>query len=169
MAYCKNCGAELPEHAVFCSKCGIQNPVSAATEIKESSVPEQTVTKTDKAPVPQTNATTEKTTTGSGKPANMTWFKNNFMWLYVIIGVASYLLLQLGTVMIACGALGFGVMLCVLSIMAAIAFCVLGIIRFATADNRATIGRKFSNADIICFALGIMIFLYVFIMAIVVM
>lgn len=169
MAYCKNCGAELPDNAVFCSKCGIQDPVRAAYDAKESSAPAQEVTQQNNAPVPQTNATTEKTTTGLSKPANMTWFKNNFMWLYVIIGVASYMLLQLGTVMIACGALGFGVMLCVLSIMAAIAFCVLGIIRFATADNKATIGRKFSNADIICFALGIMIFLYVFIMAIVVM
>ncbi len=49
MAYCKQCGANIPEYAKFCPKCGMANPVEAVQPASD----EPTV----KPVVPQSEAT----------------------------------------------------------------------------------------------------------------
>ncbi|MBE6685960.1 MAG: zinc ribbon domain-containing protein [Ruminococcaceae bacterium] len=39
--YCKNCGAQLPENAAFCGKCGAKLEAAAEAEIKASAIPEE--------------------------------------------------------------------------------------------------------------------------------
>ncbi|MDE6294025.1 MAG: hypothetical protein K2L88_05320 [Clostridiales bacterium] len=54
------------------------------------------------------------------------------------------------------------------AILCAAAFCAVGTIKYFTADIAAN-NNKHSVSDIICFALGIIVFVYVLVMSIVVL
>lgn len=169
MPYCKKCGAELPEYAVFCSKCGVSDPLSRVSKPVESDTPKQTTqnVEQEKSTLPQ--SAEQPVSNNSGKEKKpldiIAWIKDNFMPLYVILGVTSIVLLQFST-MIALSVFGFGVALGVLAIICAVAFCAVGGIRFFTADV-ASNNNKHSSGDIICFALGIIGFIYVLVTSII--
>ena len=63
---------------------------------------------------------------------------------------------------------GLGVTFAVFAILCAAAFCAVGTIKYFTADIAAN-NNKHSVSDIICFALGIIVFVYVLVMSIVVL
>ena len=112
MPYCKKCGAELPEFAMFCSKCGIKYPVSSDAD---DEAPTEEATSNIKAPA----VATEKQTKTAPNIAG--WFKTNAMSLYVILGVISVVLLQLSENVISLST-GFSVTLSVFAIICSVAF-----------------------------------------------
>ncbi|MDE7107746.1 MAG: zinc ribbon domain-containing protein [Clostridiales bacterium] len=171
MPYCKKCGAELPEYAVFCTKCGLKYPVSGATDddnYSEPPQPQQTVAEQkpvvqNTAPEQQNSAPIQQGATPTSTGTQSEWFKNNSMALFIILGVVSYVLLQFCS-QIAFSAFEFGVVLGVFAILCAIAFCVVGIIRYV-ANGKAS-GKKRSTCDNVCLALSIIGVIYVLFMTI---
>lgn len=169
MPYCKNCGAELPEYAVFCTKCGLKYPVSGATT-EDYATPQPEQTEAEQKPIvqntaseQQNNAPIQQSATPANSGTQSEWFKNNFMTLYIILGVVSYVLLQFSS-QIAFSSFGFGVVLGVFAIMCAIAFCAVGIIRYVM--NGKILGKKHTTCDNVCLALGIIGVIYVLFMTI---
>ncbi|MCH5155173.1 MAG: zinc-ribbon domain-containing protein [Clostridiales bacterium] len=189
MPYCKKCGAELPEFAVFCSKCGVKYPVSAAPEDEPEvqQTQESTVTATSAPQQPMQPTAAEKpaqqqpkqpaaptpapTQNGTQKPKSSGnfkgWFKNNYLPLYVILGVVSVLLLDL-TSTVANNTFGLGVTFGIFAILTSIAFCAVGVGKYFVCGSLNE-NKKHSAADKIFLALGIIIFVYVFISSIVVL
>lgn len=171
MPYCKKCGAELPEYAVFCTKCGLKYPVSGADDDDNYSTqpqPRQTVAEQkpiEQSPAPeqQSNASLQQSETPTNTGAQSEWFKNNSLALYIILGVVSYVLLQFSS-QIAFSEFGLGVVLGVFAIMCAIAFCVVGVVRYVM--NGKTTGKKRTTSDNVCLAIGIIGVIYVMFMAI---
>ena len=168
MPYCKKCGAELPEYAVFCTKCGLKYPVSGADDddYSVSEQPQQTIAEQkpiaqNVEPAPQNPAPIQQSKTPTGTQSE--WFKNNSMALYIILGIVSYVLLQFCS-QIAIAAFGFGVVLGVFAILCAIAFCVIGAIRYMMKGK--TSGNKYTTCDKVCLALGIIGLIYVLFMTI---
>ena len=164
MPYCKKCGAELPEYAVFCSKCGVKYPVSAdpVEDVYESDTPVAPV-QTPEQPLPQQSSTpTEKQPKSTPNVAG--WFKNNAMVLYVILGVVAVALIQLSGNVVTLST-GFSITLAVFAIMCSLAFLLTAIVKFVVCAH-LTDDKKHSAGDIICLALGIIVFVYVLISAI---
>lgn len=171
MIYCKKCGAVVPERALFCPKCGVEDPLSRAQNNEENEALEQAIqpAEQENTNLPQSAQQPESVNSGKEKkPLGITaWVKENFMPLFVILGVVSIVLLQFSTI-IALSAFVFAVTLGVFAILCALAFCAVGAIRFFTADVAAN-DNKHSTGDIICFALGIIGFVYVLVTSIVVL
>ncbi len=166
MPYCKKCGEELPEYAVFCTKCGLKYPVSGApTEDHAAPSPQQT--DVEQQPIVQNGSPEQQNpapiqqgdtnTTGTQSP----WFRNNSMALFIILGIVAYVLLQFSTVMVF-KVYALGVLLGVFAILTAIAFCVIGIIRYVMSSKPA--GKKHTTCDNVCFALSIIGVVYVLFM-----
>lgn len=172
MAYCKYCGAELPDIANFCTKCGAQNPIEKNAQVNVNSVQTQPVQPAPAQPAPAQPQNkvqpADSAPTTKKLVLDATWFKENFMALFVILGVVSVVLLQFAT-MIAFSTFGFGVFLGVLAIICSIAFCAVGVGKYFITDRTATLGKKHSTGDVICFALGIICFVYVLVTTIVVL
>lgn len=178
MPYCKKCGAELPEYAMFCSKCGVENPLSLGEKAYEDEPKDQVSQPIEQTPQPITQENTtlpqaaeqpkDSNNGEAKKPLGVVaWIKENFLPLYVILGVVSIVLLQFST-MTSLSAFGFGVTLGVFAILCALAFFAVGAVKFFTADISAN-NNKHSTGDIICFALGIIGFVYVLVSSIVVL
>lgn len=170
MPYCKKCGAELPEYAVFCTKCGLKYPVSGATDDDNyaEQQPQQTVAEKkpvvqNTAPEQQNSAPIQPSSTQPNTGAQSEWFKNNSMALFIILGIVSYVLLQLCS-QIAFSAFAFGVVLGVFSLLCAIAFCVVGIIRYVM--NGKIPNKKHTTCDNVCLALSIIGVIFVLFMVI---
>ncbi|MDE6200957.1 MAG: zinc ribbon domain-containing protein [Clostridiales bacterium] len=174
MPYCKKCGAELPEYAVFCSKCGLKYPVSGAVDDGDYTAPpqpiqtveEQTQIEQNNEPAPAPATQPAAPLTQSEKPTpvvNSEWFKNNSMALYIILGVVAIVLQQFCS-QIAFYSFGFGVVLGVFGILCAVAFCVVGVVRYSI-NGKAT-GKKHTTCDNVCLALGIICLVYVLFMTI---
>lgn len=170
MPYCKKCGAELPEYAVFCTKCGLKYPVSGGTtEDYATPQPEQTVT--EQKPVVQNRVPEQQNPApiqhgamnSTGTQSN--WFNNNSMTLFIILGVVSYVLLQFCTAVV--NTFGFCVTLGIFAILCAMGFCTIGIIRFVISGKNTA--QKRTTCDKVCFALGIIILVYVFFMTVAVL
>lgn len=161
MHYCKKCGAVLPEHALFCPKCGVESPLSRGDEYDQNEALDQENTALTQSAEQSDSSSSGKSIKLSGVTA---WINENFMPLFVILGVVSYVLLQFSTIM-ALFVYGLGVTLAVLAIICALAFFTVGAIKYFTADVAAN-GNKHSKSEIICFALGIIGFVYVLFMSI---
>ena len=54
MALCKHCGANIPDHAKFCPKCGISEPVQAPQPAPTAQVDSAALTQSAVAPPEQT-------------------------------------------------------------------------------------------------------------------
>ncbi|MDE5593865.1 MAG: zinc ribbon domain-containing protein [Clostridiales bacterium] len=170
MPYCKKCGTELPEYAVFCTKCGLKYPVSGMADdgYSASSQPQQTVDEQKSieqstAAEQQNVAPIQQSETSTPTGTQSEWFKNNSMVLFIILGVVSYVLLQFCS-QIAVSAFGFGVVLGVFAILCSIAFCVVGVIRYSV--NGKINANKHTTCDKVCLALGIIGVIYVLFMTI---
>lgn len=166
MPYCKKCGAELPEYAVFCTQCGLKYPTT--DEATEGPAPQSQQTATEQKLAEQNSAPEQKPApmqqgNNNSTGAQSAWFKNNSMALFIILGVVAYVLLQFSTVMVFM-LYGLGVMLGVFAILTAIAFFVIGIIRFVMSGQPA--GTKRNTCDKVCLALSIIGLVYVFFMTI---
>lgn len=171
MPYCKRCGAELPEYAVFCSKCGLKYPVSGAVDDGDYTAPSQPMQiVSEQQPMEQNSALQPAApVTQSEKPAtsaNSDWFKNHSMTLYIILGVVSIVLLQFCT-QVAYSSFGFGVALGVFAILCAISYCAVGVVKYMI--NGKTNGKKHTTCDNVCLALGIIGLIYVLFMTIAVL
>lgn len=172
MAFCTKCGAELLDNAMFCTKCGarvdkvenyapVQNDYIAPTQQPQPISDNQDSQISAPAPAESDGKKAKKQINISGV------ISNNFMPLYVILGVVSIVLLQFATLM-SLSAFGFAVALVVFAILCAIAFCVVGSIKFFSADISQN-NNKHTSGDIICFALGIIGLVYVLVTSIVVL
>lgn len=163
MHYCKKCGATLPEYALFCPKCGVESPISSDKECDESAQIKQEST----ALTQSSNQSENKGRSAKNPLSIIAWIKDNFMPLYVILGVVSIVLLQFST-MTSLSVFGFAVTLGVFAILCALAFFAVGAIKFFTANTEVN-NNKHSTGNIICFALGIIAFVYVLVTSIVVL
>lgn len=179
MVYCSKCGAELPDNAMFCSKCvekvkrnstqteetpAVRPSATESTAPAEAQQPVQN-TVTAPAPVP---APAEQTQAKEKKPIDISGMVNrNFLPLYVILGVVSLVLLEFSK-LTAFNVFGLGVTFAIVAILCALAFAIVGAIRFFKADTSAT-GNKHTSGDIICFALGIIAFIFVLVTSIIVL
>ncbi|MDE6028988.1 MAG: zinc-ribbon domain-containing protein [Clostridiales bacterium] len=152
MPYCKKCGEELPEYAVFCTKCGLKYPVSEASNdggYADRPQSQQTVVERNEV---------EQSVTPTHNGAQSEWFKNNSLALYIILGVVAYVLLQFCS-QIAFSVFGLGVVLGIFAILCAIAFCSVGAIRYAMSGKAN--GNKHTTCDVVCLAIGIIGLIYV--------
>lgn len=153
MAKCRNCGSEIPPYAKFCTKCGISQPIDLSQE---------QATATQSAELPQQSVQDAASTPQPKKPADFTWFNKNFIILFVIAGVSAYALTELGAAYMGLS-VGFGITLCVFALIFASAFLAIGILRFVAAYRESgEVRAKTRTRDVICFALSIIGFLFVF-------
>lgn len=179
MAYCKNCGASIPDIAKFCPKCGIQDPISSAVQRDE----EPTVTE---APLPHVGAKDTSVETPKpevqeqtapaqqhgnvppqpSKPLDYTWFNEHFILLFVIVGVTAYALSQLAGMFVTISVV-FGVLLGVFAIIFALSTMAVAIVRMvASARDDANTRKKYSLRDNICLAVGIIEFVFIMLLCI---
>lgn len=153
--YCRNCGAEIPENAKFCSKCGTSiehaNVGVDNSQAREPSA--QSVPATEKPPK---------------KPIDFGKFNKYFWLIYITLGVSGYLLIELASAYTTVST-GFAIALGVISILVAIAFCSVGIVRFVSFFKESEETRKkHSLVNTICMTIGIILFVYVVLASIVV-
>lgn len=156
MIYCKKCGSEQPDDSAFCTSCG-ENLKQTIDVIKE-----QTPTVVVDEQVNNAETTKKNASEPQKSFDALNWLKSNFMPLYVILGVVSIVLLQFAT-MTSLSAFGFAVTLAVFAILCSIVFCAAGTINFFTVKG------KHSACQTICFAIGIIGFIYVLVTSIVVL
>ena len=178
MAYCKQCGANIPEYAKFCPKCGMANPVEAVQPASDEPtvkpvVPQSEATPPVQQPVPapqysdnsvppqQQPVIQQQASQQPPKPLDFTWFNSHFMLLFVIVGVAAYALSQLAAVYISIST-GFGIVLGVFAILLAAATLAVAIVRYVAAMREtAELRKKYAMRDNICLAVGIIVFVFV--------
>ena len=159
---CPKCGAEMPEHANFCTKCG-EKLGKALAEQKPVEQTEQQPTVNSQPPAmaeqqhPKQSAFDVKKVNG--------FLAERFMPTFVIMGVIAWVLKELSALFIF-STYWLGIVLGVFSILFAFVFCMLGIYRYWMLKPQ---DGKHTNADIICFAIGIIAFIFVLITSIVVM
>ncbi len=178
MAYCKQCGANIPEYAKFCPKCGMANPVEAVQQASDEPTVKPVVPQSEATPPVQQPAREPQYSDNSvppqqqpviqqqasqqpPKPLDFTWFNSHFMLLFVIVGVVAYALSQLAAVYISIST-GFGIVLGVFAILFAAATLAVAIVRYVAAMHEtAELRKKYAMRDNICLAVGIIVFVFV--------
>lgn len=164
---CPKCGAEMPEHANFCTKCGEKLGVAPTEQkpVEQAPVVEQTQQPVVKANPPAvTEQQRPKQSSFDAKKAN-DFLTERFMPMYVITGVLAYVLTQLSALFVLLVS-WLSTLLGIFSILCAVLFALLGTVRFLTFKSK---DGKRTNTDIICFAIGIILFLFVLVTNIVVL
>lgn len=187
MALCKHCGANIPDHAKFCPKCGISEPVQApqpaptaqvdSAALTQSAVapPEQTVRaetvqqpQSQQTPPPVQPVAPPPQYTQNAAPQqkqtqqisiNFTKFADYYVLLFAIFGAVSYVLMELGGTFIVLSEV-FGIILSVFAILCDIVFIAVTIVGFIAAKSADT-QRKHSLRNALCLSLGIIIFAFV--------
>lgn len=207
MAFCKNCGTQIPDIAKFCPKCGMatspasakqpdqvvetvqppappiqplqqpaQQPVQPVQNVQPQQPPvqqpvqqpvqyaqptQQPMQYTQPTPPPQQPKPPKK-------PVDFTWFNNHFILLFVIGGAIAFVLNELSAAYLAVST-AFAVVLAVFAILFACGFLAVAIVRIiASLKESKEERKKHSLRDNICIALGIIVFVFVLMSAVVV-
>lgn len=159
MKYCKNCGGQIADDAKFCTKCGNaiaeESQTDAVVPVAEASVD---ATNTP-APAAQSQAAPKK-------PVDLSFFDKHFWMLYILTGVCSYLLIELGGIFSNVST-GFSIFLGIIAIIASLLFLAMGILRKIMSLRVEKEERKKTKLrDNLCLAISIVGFVYVLIAAI---
>ena len=157
---CPKCGAEMPEHANFCTKCGEKLGKAPAEQKSIEKIEQPTVN----SQPPATAEQQPKKSSFDVKKVNG-FLAERFMPTYVIVGVITLVLMEFSALFVF-STYWLGIVFGVFAILFAFAFCSLGIYRYLMLKPQ---DGKHTNADIICFALGIIAFIFVLITSIIVM
>lgn len=194
MAFCKNCGTQIPDVAKFCPKCGmatlpapakqpeqvvetvqppappiqpLQQPEQQTQNVQQ---PQQPVQQSAKPPVQYSQPQPQQSQQPKPprKPADFTWFNDHFMLLFVISGAIAFVLNELSAAYLAVST-AFAVVLAVFAILIAGGFLAVAIVRvIASLKENKEDRKKYSRRDNICLALGIIVFVFVIMSAVVV-
>lgn len=160
MKICPNCGRELGDGVKFCTGCGtpLDNvaPASAPTPAAQQTPP----------PAPTPEPAAQPAPPKEKKPIDFTKFNQHFWMLYIVVGVMSYLLVELGGIYAGVSA-GFTIVLGVLAIVFAVGFvCVAVVHKIAAGKMSDEDKAKYAMRDNICLAISAVIFIYVLLAAI---
>lgn len=203
MAFCKNCGTQIPDIAKFCPKCGMatssaqarqpeqvvetvqppappiqplqqpaQQPVQPVQNVQPQQPPvqqpvQQPVQYAQPTQQPVQNVQSQQPKPPK-KPVDFTWFNNRFILLFVIGGAIAFVLNELSAAYLAVST-AFAVVLAVLAILVAGGFLAVAIVRIIASFKESKEERKkHSLRDNICIALGIIVFIFVLMSAVVV-
>ncbi len=158
---CPKCGADMPEHANFCTKCGEKLGKAPAEQEPVEQPEQQTVNSQPPALAEQQQP---KQSSFDVKKVNG-FLAERFMPTFVIVGVMVWALKELSVLFIY-STYWLGIVLGVFAILFAFVFCMLGIYRYWMLKSQ---DGKHTNSDIICFAIGIIAFIFVLVTSIVVM
>lgn len=158
MVYCTKCGNPVPDNARFCSKCG--------APVGESQQPDATEDAAVQPQPRQQQVVAEPRK--PKKPIDFGKFNKHFWPLYIIIGVCSYVLVDLAAAYTGISS-GLAITLGVLAIIAALAFCTIGVVRFVAFLKESEENRnKYAVCNVVCMALGIIMLVFVVMMSAVV-
>lgn len=168
-----------PRIRKFCSKCGGASPVmltdgTSAANQNAGATGGAKPSNRQKQPAAQPIAAEQMqqedyyaeppATNDNVKPQKKSidseWFNRRFIALFVIGGLLAFGLSELAMIYISTDVSnGFGITLAVFALIFAISTVVLSVVKFFVTTPKSEKGR--TNGEIICFAVGIIIFVYV--------
>ncbi len=169
---CDSCGANIPDGAKFCPKCGkatvnkvvqpqpqpeaaVQQPKTVEPNLEAAVTPQPTASA---APTPAAQPSVQK----SGNSAMaFSWISKHFWGLFVAMGALAYLLMEISSLYVQVSAT-FSIVLGVFAIIFACAFAAVGILnKVASVYGDQKDKGAHTTRDNVCLIVSLILFVIV--------
>ena len=169
--FCTSCGKQIDDNAKFCIYCGAHLSANEAPAYEEppaeEAVADTKISVDREAPAPTPVVTPQPTPPPAQpqekKPVDYGKYSQVFWILYILSGVA---ILFLDVLMVQSKMFfsrGFGIFLGIIMLLVAVFSLFVTIFRFVTfVKSSAEEKNKNKTREILCFVIGIMLFLFAF-------